>query len=432
MLRICYIDAGLRGNTGHYANSCRHITGALRKMGHQVDAFAHRTLPPDLAREIPATPYLRNDPYAPVVPFNTRLSHKLAQASFLNDLGQIWRGGPYDIIYINSVLAPELAGIVAWLKKFPPQNAPFVAAEFGGPSGLNLSQTSAAHRFFMKHTAFYARAIRTLPSPHAQNLLLFTFDPLASAEYASLLGRAVLTMPAIHTGLHAPRPRATPPDGQPVVAFLGHQRDEKGYFLVPGIIRHLRESGTPARFLVHNGAPEACETDRILAAMANDDAWLSFEHRPADQLYWQAILDRADLIVLPYEPQRYAASYSAVAYEAASDAIPMVAPAATTMAALGETYETGMVTFAAWDAPSIAAAVRRALVDFDALAGQALSGAAAWRAANGPAAFVDRLLAARPATQPPSGHSNAAPVMTAALDVMFMLRNAAKFFIQRK
>jgi hypothetical protein len=66
-----------------------------------------------------------------------------------------------------------------------------------------------------------------------------------------------------------------------------------------------------------------------LRALASENPRVAFIEKP--QFHWLDLLDRSDLIVLPYEPNRYRRSGSGVATEAVSEAIPMVVPPGSTM-----------------------------------------------------------------------------------------------------
>ena len=395
MRRVCYIDTSLRTNIGHYANSCRHIAGEFRRRKFAVDIYGHRDLEPGLAEELAATPFFRHASYDIIVAHAfwkalRPVDYRMARGSFLCDLRSVWRRGPYDLVFINSVMPAQLAAVALWLNSFLGGAAPQIAVEFGAPAGHGI------HDYYMGGW-FYRQAVSVLDQRRSGNLFLFTFDAAASADYAKLLGRPVETMPAVHIGKEEPRLRVHGPDNRITVAFLGHQRNEKGYHLVPAIIRRLRSRGVPATVLVHNGDPDEAMVSRELSAMAAADPHLVFEQKTADAVYWHELLDRSDLIVLPYEPTRYRASYSAVAVEAAGEGIPMVVPAGTTMETLVNTYQSGGTVFAGWEANPVAGAIEAAAASFQDIARRALVGASEWRHANGAGRFVDCLLEAMPA-----------------------------------
>jgi glycosyltransferase involved in cell wall biosynthesis len=86
---------------------------------------------------------------------------------------------------------------------------------------------------------------------------------------------------------------------------------------------------------------------------------------------YQTMLARADLILLPYDPELYRSRGSGVLAEAICLAKPVVAPAGS---GIGEEVAAGRaagVLFTAFDAPAIAAAIGEALAGLEPLTQQA-------------------------------------------------------------
>jgi hypothetical protein len=263
---------------------------------------------------------------------------------------------------------------------------PFVVIGFDVPSGSKL------HDHWGYHAPFYRKAGKLMQANCLERMLLFTFDPVISRDYAELLDLPVQTMPSVHASLRQPRLRKTDLDGFIHVAFLGHQRPEKGFHLIPEIARRLVQGGSPVKLLVHNSAPDDSPITRELRELASKNAQMTLVEESGDQTHWQGLLDRSDLVVLPYEPNRYRDSGSGLATEAVSDGIPMVVPSGTTMETLAVNYQGSATSFSGWEAAEVTNAIERAVTNFEVLASQAEAGALVWRCHNGVELFVDRLL----------------------------------------
>jgi hypothetical protein len=131
--------------------------------------------------------------------------------------------GPYDIMFFHAPLAAQFAAVALWLRQFQLDESPFVAVGFDTASGNKLNDH---HNYYAR---FYRKAGKLFRSRYLGRTLLVTFDQAITDDYAELLNLPIQTMPAIHAGLREPRLRARHADGLITVAFLGHQRTEKGY-----------------------------------------------------------------------------------------------------------------------------------------------------------------------------------------------------------
>lgn len=384
--RIGYCDASLRDETGHQANSCRHITRELRERGIQVDIFANIQIDKELAAELQASPCFQLRPYEQSRAFG-RIDRFIQALSFGQDLRTAWMAGRYPFLYFNSVLAPQFSAIGHWLASFPRGQSPLVAVEFGAPSGASTTG------WFRQFASQYRVAGRHFHELDPGRFLLFTFDAAASSEYSELIGLPVAVLPPVHRAPGSLRLRKRDADGSITLGFLGQQRVEKGFNLLPEIVQGLRKAGCNARILIHDGDPAERPITRQVRELAEKDPRVEFLHGPANPSLWHELLGRTDLIVLPYEPNRYRASYSAIAVEAVSAGIPMVVPGGTTLESLAIEYQGRVTSFDSWTADATCEAILRAVDSFEDLSTAAFAGAGIWEHRNGARPFVDRLLA---------------------------------------
>ena len=386
MTSLCYIDAAIHDNSGHHANACRQFVDEFRRRSFVVHAYGNRNQDSRFSREQQVQPLFRHDPY-----IRTRgegnFSYFVERTSFSYDLNSVWSRGPYDVMFFHSALAAQFAAVALWLRQFQPNEAPFVAIGFDAPSGQNVN-----NRYHYYYPPFYRKAGKLFMSCYLGRTLIYTFDSAITDDYAELLNLPIQTMPAIHAGLREPRLRERDTDGFITVAFLGYQRTEKGYHLIPEIARQLLGSPFPVKLLIHNSSAVDCPVSQQLRALSSENPRVAFVERQGDQLHWQDLLDRSDLIVLPYEPTRYRRSGSGVATEAVSDGIPMVVPPGSTMERLAITYQGCATTFSSWECHAVTRAIERAVANFEMLAKQAEAGAVDWRRNNGVGLFVDRFL----------------------------------------
>lgn len=388
--RACYIDAALLNNVGHHANACRHITGELRRREIEVDILANAAIESGLIEELGAHPIFRHNPYTRIAQWKS-MNFRLAQASFLADISEAAEGRQYDLVYINSVLPAQMAAMIQWGQtRYTATNMPPVVMEFGMPSGVGSADGPAGN--WSQFTDQYRSAAAGLSGDYFKKFLFFTYDPAVSSDYSRIVGFEVDTLPTVFAGGEN-RLRTGDKQGRPVVGFLGHQRPDKGYHLIPDLLRLLLGKDVCARFLVHNGDTHETAIARELRDLATADARVRFDQHSVDKTYWNRLLDSTDIVVLPYERGRYAASHSGIAMEAVSCGLPIVSPNGTTMKSLAERYQNNSMGITDWTIEAIADAIVEAIQNFPRLARSAYEGADKWALENGATAFVSRLLA---------------------------------------
>jgi glycosyltransferase involved in cell wall biosynthesis len=302
------------------------------------------------------------------------------------------------MVYLNSARPAQLLALASWLLRLSPDRRPSVLLEFGTEPGVEIRIDDDGPMIGLPdlrddpRAVLYRFAARSLRAGELSRFRLATFEPDSSAAYAALLDVDVAVLPFPH---HAVGKSESRIGRRPVtVAILGHQRPDKGYHLVPEIVRRLLLRRADARLLVHNGAPEGMrDTQDALRDIARNDTRLRLDERTADDVLWRQLLSQADLIVCPYDPVRFATSYSAVAVEAIAYGIPLVVPAKTALSRLLTEFGEPGTTFASPDPESIGRAIEQALERYDDIASRALKAAGEWERQNGPRPLVDAMLA---------------------------------------
>ena len=400
-MRVVYVDIGMVGEVGHHATSCRLITRALRDRGHDVTVATWIGIEAALREELQARPVFRHNTYWGND--GDKLCGWLA-AYFVSshatqqDFSALGPFAPDDLLYVNSVLPAQLHAVYHFLASLPDDARPQAVVELGTDPGVEFVLDGTAVALAPRDPRTDARATlyrftgrqmsaRTLPE-----LRLITFDSTSSEVYSQLLGGSVGTLPLPHLAAAPLRRRGRP--GPRTVAFLGHQRGEKGYHLVPDIARQLLAGRRDIRLLVHNAQPDGmAETQQAMRALAAMDDRIDLDERPAGPAIWHALLDRSDVIVCPYLIERFRAAYSALASEAIASAIPLVVPGDTTMARLMAEFGAGGARFPQQDSASVAVAIGSVLDDFDAQAALSVEAGARWAATMGAGRMVEAMLA---------------------------------------
>ena len=310
-----------------------------------------------------------------------------------------------DIVYLNSAEPAQFMALIKWSQSLPAERRPHVVMEFGADPGVDVEFADGLNRFTLRlrdyrndpRAMFYRHAACQLQEADLQYFHMMTFDAGTSAIYSQLLGKPVGVLPLPQLAQIAVSGRA---GRRPItVSTIGHQRPDKGYHLMPQIARLLLAHEPDVRILIHNCVPEQMpKVQEELRAHAAVESRITLNEQTAGPELWASLLRQSDLILCPYEPARYAASYSFVATEALVHAIPVVVPANTSLSRLLDAYGGPGTTFESHDPVAIVAAIRRALADFDAVATRAGVAAERWNATMGVGNMVTALLAhAKPA-----------------------------------
>jgi hypothetical protein len=402
-MRVIYADPGLRDNLGHHANSCRTILRELEQRGVTVVVLALAGVVPELREELHAIPFFRAYTYWQTDgdPISGWLNcFDSSVRATVEDLRRLQGVTPEDIVYLNSAQPAQFMALVKWAKSLPMEQRPHVVMEFGTDPAVDVVFADDPGKFKLKlrdyridpRAMFYRHAACQLTEPDLARFHMATFDQTSSAVYALLLGRPVGVLPLPQFAHTAVTPRT---GRRPItVSVLGHQRPDKGYQLMPEIARLLLAHEPDIRLLVHNGAPDLMPfVQQEMRAHAAVESRLTLNEQTAGAELWQDLLGQSDLILCPYEPARFVASYSAVATEALANAIPLVVPANTSLSRLLEAYGGPGTAFESYDSAGIVAATRRALADFDAVAARAEVAAERWNATMGVGNMVTALLA---------------------------------------
>lgn len=191
----------------------------------------------------------------------------------------------------------------------------------------------------------------------------------------------------------APPPRRAPPGRPPHLVSAGGARLEKGFGLLPDLVRALAGQ---ARFTIQSGPigpgddPPMQQAQRQLRLLAGPR--LTLVERPLPPEEYQALIGTADLLLLPYDARAYGPRSSGILAEARAMGVPTVVPAGCWM---GEAASPDpALTFA--DVGGILPAIRHALARLDALQAACVAAAPAWRNAHSPAALLATLVRAFP------------------------------------
>jgi glycosyltransferase involved in cell wall biosynthesis len=177
------------------------------------------------------------------------------------------------------------------------------------------------------------------------------------------------------------------------ILYCGEATRRKGFDLLPEIVRRVSEARPEADFLIQIHTwqahdPLTQEMTELARTRPNVQTVAGFTL--PDDFY--ALLDDADVVLLPYQADVYKQGTSAIFEEATYLGRPAVVTPETMMAtAIGQHPDSGAVA-AGLGAPAIADAVIRVLADFPRFQAGAARAAEIWRARDGINRFAEFLV----------------------------------------
>jgi len=398
-MRVFYLDPALLDNAGHNGNYCRYIVGELRRRGVETLVYGYQELPPALQAELGAAAHFRvytytnndDDPFCAWLTGFETLTRKTVE-----DLSKLPAIKAADLVFTTTARPVQVAALIEWRRMLPPERRPTIVVD-SISTGLEVNRIPGGHKVTVPdpradpRAALFRFLASRLPREDGARFHFTTFGPFSTELFRLLLDYPVRTLPAPFRAIAPLRNRA---GARPVtVSILGHQRANKGYDLLPAIIRELLRARSDIRLFLQNVASsEVSATQQKLREMAASTQRLTMEETPAGRARWPQLLGMSDLVLCPYQPQTYIAGFSAVLNEAISNGIPAVVPAGTTLETLLQDCGGPGATFERFDPVSIVAATGRVLDRFDHFATLAHTAALRWPETRGPARLVDELL----------------------------------------
>ncbi|MCX6944399.1 MAG: hypothetical protein NT173_06530 [Opitutales bacterium] len=415
MRQIHLCDPQLHDQGGHYLSHDAQLVRDLQRRGLPVRLYGRVGATVDCEGVTPA-PVFSHDLFQEVardpLVWAVENFHAVNQA-FLADLGRIDPGGftADDLVYFPNLLQNQLHAVALWLGQLPAARRPAVAVML---RYLNHAMDYVQGRANKDLIALYYRfAARALAAVQPRTVLCSDTRELAAA-YQQITGLPVLELPNPMdlSDRPAPVPAAGAP-AAPTLVYLGHTSALRGLQFLPEIIERCTSLTPRPRFIVQvqdraaaARGPLAPALQRLEQMAARTPERVRLVAGPLPAADYQALLQAADLVLLPYSPTFYGHGSSGVFTEAASLAKVIVVSPDTVPARQGREYGLGVVTAAAWTALAMAEAVAAALRDRVGLQAKAAAAAPRFRSEQCARALWDQLLAALP----PAPEASPAPL----------------------
>jgi glycosyltransferase involved in cell wall biosynthesis len=290
-------------------------------------------------------------------------------------------------VFFTTANFRHILGILGWLDLFPEASRP-------RPVVMLRDRDHLADR----STPLHRLVLPILASPRFSARFCTESQSMVD-HYSALSGTSVDLVPVPIDGR---RYRDLTPQAanRPVtIGFFGQARLSKGFQLLPQVVeRILATTGARLQIQAQIGEFDADHDAPIAAALGRLRALAGTRLELVEgSIPYEEYLNRlfsADIILLPYDPQIYQDSASAVLVEALAAGKVVIVPARTWMAREASRAGAGVLTFETHGPEPIASAIAEAVMRIDELRAASDRTRATWIEAHDVSRIVDYLCAA--------------------------------------
>lgn len=364
-MKINILDAGIRSRAGHHYDYGLKLSRELVSRGHDVRVYGsslmHDNVADDFGAVAPVSKHFTIWPHHPPERYDfyagSFVRHRIEPPMIAKDLTKVRRADLwiFPTIWAQEVAACALAGI----------NVPVVGCVYWDP-GIEWKSEDAR---FLRSALLLAHSAKV-------DITLTSVEPEMRSRYLSIIpdGRFVII----------PQPTGGPPPPKAKkklkrIGFFGHQRPEKGSTMLQWLLPRLVQDGYSIIY-------------------QDSDTRIQFPNLPGVERFGfvsdiAELIGECDLVVLPYDVDRYRARGSGLVVECFALGVPVTAPVGTLPGRSIEEYGVGPL-FPIPRGPPVYNAIKVADQNYARFAAKAYELAGRFCERNGVAHFASALLAA--------------------------------------
>ncbi|TAL80347.1 MAG: glycosyltransferase family 1 protein [Beijerinckiaceae bacterium] len=406
-MKFVLIANGLTNHGEHSYRLVHEVLGALNRRGIEGRAYAAMSLDPAIVGEGIAIPHFKHSLYdhigtPPLTGFSAQieqwrnggsilsrpdeyLTWRFLNRSFCRDLNTL----PADdtssnrLLVITAICQNQISGLADFMRSRPRGSLPNVVCQLMFPPHWTPWETPA------KYADRYYREALQKAAPLIGDKLFFTTEnePIAQI-YLERYGIETKILPV-------PFARTRPPRlSQKTVrlGFFGYSKSEKGFHLLPDVADLCRSAGLDVEFDIQiqhsRWEPVTIAAEEKLRGMPN----VRLIEGALNSDDYTAATDRADVILLPYDPVLFGMRGSGLFTESVAAGRPIIASSGTFA---GESILRGEAqgeTFRPHDAQQLFAAIERILPRLPEIVARAQAQAESFARRHDGDAYVDALL----------------------------------------
>ncbi len=385
-MKTLIVDPAVHSPGGHHYGAVKRLQAELSRLGIEAPCLGSAFAKSDAVSDLACAPSFQSLVYGR--DYSRPKQFELSVARTSRELSQAMRRhGVWPDILILPCCDQVLAASVAQaLRRRPWKPAPQILMWLlYGPHHLLAPEDQAAEALGCESRRAFTSLLEA--AGERQRIAAYCETDAMAAFYRKLLPFDVSVAPgagmalpkAAPAPLAADRPSAdhSSADHWPNVTMIGFANRSKGYRLLPEAIQKVLPQDSTSTFTIHGivAGSDAEDEAWVFDRLGEMGARIATRRDVLSEADYIGLLRRADLLLLPYDPEIYRARGSSVFTEARRMGIPIVAPSGCAFAQ--PAFDEGWgVAFSDYSATGLANAIAEALGRIDQLKARGQAAAA--------------------------------------------------------
>ena len=371
--RLLVVEEVLKGQVGHWYEYVRAVVELNRAEGVDAIAVVHAAVEPEIAREIGAIPAFARSNWDNVYGRANALQSLIGVVRHnwlvYRTMRRIVRErGPIDCLFAPTVWLHHIWG---WrlLMALHGSKIGRMVLLFRMNPGTSVPGSDVP--VFDRSMTLLKWGMQSFAGAIARGKVVFATDSTRLArQYQMLCGISPELFPSPRIAPFDDRKKPEKQPGEPIVfSSLGPARFDKGIDLIQAAIKLCLAAGTsrPVKFVIQWNQPirDGAGQPYLPDAALENDPRVEFIRQSLDSADYDAAIQAADCMLLPYRRDSYYARISGVAVEAATAGIPMIHTGDTWIGDLVDSVGAG-VAVDDGDVGQLAAAIHAVIDNFEA------------------------------------------------------------------
>lgn len=321
-------DSFLINKVGHHFEYTKSIYDEWRSRGLKAKVYCNVKAEKDIIDYFQATPLFLKDIYYVFSKTLVRsiFNFLMTNFLFLKDLKKIapTTFSQADIALFYTITHDQLLGLLIWYKDLPPKCRPVLVLLFVY-SNIIYKETK---QHFTKSFFAYKLIFHLFSSFINKHKIVFSVgNEVLSEEYNKLFKKKMMIFPFPISNRSYPN-NINNQKSKTVIVYLGAARENKGYQLLPPLIRKVLYEHDNVQFVVQSNLKGHSSSQRLVLdakeSLKTFTKHVTVIDKPLSTEEYYNILSQADLVLLPYSPFAYYKNTSGIFAEAIAFGKPVI------------------------------------------------------------------------------------------------------------